>query len=361
MVQEATIGIKSKIRSTLRGFGIDVRRVPKLAPRKRAIAEYEVTGEFIDGSGVSHTLYDDFRTVACPRWKRFFAPRVPEVSDAEVKYAARLMDGMVAALASCEIDIKGKRVFEFGCGSGLMANAVLAAGAREVYATDIPDYWARESDDDETDAQGKVREKRQFLDDLRVSARSKYMAFAGCGPLPEIRFGELDITAELALGEEFDIVMSFETIEHIPDIPACMRNTKQLLVEGGATYHHYNPFFSFDGGHSLCTLDFPWGHAQLESTDFRRYIEQYRPKEVELATQFFELSLNRLTQNMLRDAVEDSGLAVRGLCPRINKIEHMVEPHTLARVRACHPTVEIQDLLSSEVELIAVNEWTRKH
>ena len=63
-----------------------------------------------------------------------------------------------------------------------------------------------------------------------------------------------------------------------------------------------NPFFSFNGGHSLCTLDFMWGHVRLSETEFERYLIQFRPKENKVAMKFYRNNLNRMTLKKLNTA-----------------------------------------------------------
>ena len=46
----------------------------------------------------------------------------------------------------------------------------------------------------------------------------------------------------------------------------------------GIVFNKYNPFFCQGGGHSLCSLDFPWGHVRLTPIEFDRYMEEYRRK-----------------------------------------------------------------------------------
>lgn len=51
---------------------------------------------------------------------------------------------------------------------------------------------------------------------------------------PNLRYAPADLCAPLALPERIDAVVSFETIEHLPDAPAFLRTVKGLLRPGGA-------------------------------------------------------------------------------------------------------------------------------
>ncbi len=127
----------------------------------------------------------------------------------------------------------------------------------------------------------------------------------------------------------------------------------RLLKPGGICFHEYNPFFSIDGGHSLCTLDFLWGHARLSNAEFDRYVEKWRPAEVEIDKNFFHQSLNRMSLALLRENAEAAGFAIQALLPWPNEYHAaLVEADALAQVRAEHPTVEMLDLISPKVWLI---------
>ena len=60
----------------------------------------------------------------------------------------------------------------------------------------------------------------------------------------------------------------------------------RILKPGGFAFHQYNPFFSYNGGHSLCTLDFC--HVRLSAKDFERYLKQFRKEEYEMAMNFYK-------------------------------------------------------------------------
>jgi ubiquinone/menaquinone biosynthesis C-methylase UbiE len=75
----------------------------------------------------------------------------------------------------------------------------------------------------------------------------------------------------------FDLVVSQTVLEHVHDIGAAFREIARVLVPGGLAYHEVEPWFAPRGGHSLCTLDFPWGHVRTTEAEFARYVETFRP------------------------------------------------------------------------------------
>lgn len=339
--------LKTIIRSSLKSAGFEVCRLKQDVK----LAALEKTGTFEDSGGVSHTLYRDFRSIACPRWPGFFKTRQPSISNSKARQAFAHTRQAEKVLQSCHLSLRDKDVLEIGCGDGLNAAGVVAQGCARMTATDYPIYWARESRPDE-DIEQRIREKRDFLDELRAHALERFAAVHSMPQAPGVEFGELDITSVSADSPKYDAIVSFETLEHVGDVEACMANHNVLLKPGGFAYHHYNPFFSFDGGHSLCTLDFPWGHAQLTPEDFRRYVETYRPEEVKLADEFFNLSLNRVTMADMREAVTRAGLEILAFVYQFTDQAHFIEPTTLNNVRALYPKAELQDLLAPSIYII---------
>ena len=117
----------------------------------------------------------------------------------------------------------------------------------------------------------------------------------------------------------------------------------RLLRPGGIVYHDYNPFFSSKGGHSLCTLAFPWGHARLDAQDFERYLRELRPTELDQALRFYRESLNRMTLADLRAAVAAAGLEPLALVPWFER----------GLVASLYPTAVVDDLLATFVAVVA--------
>jgi ubiquinone/menaquinone biosynthesis C-methylase UbiE len=77
----------------------------------------------------------------------------------------------------------------------------------------------------------------------------------------------------------FNCIYSEFVLEHIHDLGEAFREMYRMLKPGGIAYHLYDSWFGPKGGHSLCTLDFPWGHVVLSPQEFDQYIAQHRPHE----------------------------------------------------------------------------------
>ena len=75
----------------------------------------------------------------------------------------------------------------------------------------------------------------------------------------------------------FDLVYSGSALEHFVKTAEVLRETRRVTRRGGLAQHTVHFWFGPTGGHSLCSLDFPWGHARLTPTEFERYLQRDLP------------------------------------------------------------------------------------
>jgi SAM-dependent methyltransferase len=147
-----------------------------------------------------------------------------------------------------------------------------------------------------------------------------------------------------------EAVMSWEVLEHLTRPEDAFRQIARILKPGSFAFHEYNPFFSMNGGHSLCTLDFLWGHARLQAADFEKYLEEIRPSEKSVALSFYRNNLNRMTLSELEHYVQQSGLSLLSLLPQWMK-NHLtlVRSESLSQCNRVYPSAELIDLISPTV------------
>jgi hypothetical protein len=125
------------------------------------------------------------------------------------------------------------------------------------------------------------------------------------------------------------------------------------LKPGGIAIHEYNPFFGLNGGHSPCTLDFPWAHAALDAKDFERYCNELQPERKEKALSFYYNGLNRMTLFDMHQYSKKAGFTIDAFLPYTKEQQvYLMNRQTLQQVLKNYPTATISDLLTPRVLVV---------
>lgn len=319
--------------------------VPEAATAKR---------HFVDRRGKRHPLDPGLRDRLKPAWRTMVDPDLAAAppSDAALADRARKATTSVAEGRTLVSLVTGGgivgRVLEIGCYDGSVAFALARDPSVEMIASDLARYYVNQRPgDDPSDAEVAAQQDRLAV--IRERARSVAGVAAG-----RVIFVEDDITDSRLDAGSFDAIVSFEVLEHLLDPTASFAAMARLLRPGGVMYHDYNPFFAANGGHSLVTLDIPWGHARFDEMDVERYLREVRPSEATQALRFYRESLNRMTQHDLREALADAGLEILAVVQwtQRNLVERMT-PDVLADVVRIYPTATAEDLLTTFVSVLA--------
>jgi 2-polyprenyl-3-methyl-5-hydroxy-6-metoxy-1,4-benzoquinol methylase len=279
----------------------------------------KIIGTFTDSSAKKHDLYAGLRDRIKPGWQSMFDPestnRIPSIAEMKINLveAERNIRGFKRALFSFNFDLKDKSVLEVGCHNGMKTFLLCREGCSNVTGSDVSFYYEKQ-----LDADGK-QEVDNYLDKLRGSVKKLFKEKDIQAIEQKAAFIEDDISKSNIKENSFDVIASWETLEHIIDVDSALNNMSRILKKNGIAFHEYNPFFSLNGGHSLCTLDFPWGHCRLNEKDFQRYLNEFRPNEIQLAESFYKNSLNRLTMKDLENSAQKAGLKVLTLIPFVKK------------------------------------------
>lgn len=307
---------------------------------------------FVDRFGVRHPLDPGLRDRLKPGWRTMCDPvavsAVP--ADANLRDRARKAQKNVAeartlVAASAGVELTG-RILEIGCYDGAVAFELARDPGTEMIASDLARYYVTQRPGEP--AADLAREQARL-----ATIRERAAHVAGVDGA-RVAFVEDDITASVLEPSSLDAIVSFEVLEHVSRPVEAFAAMARLLRPGGVMYHDYNPFFSLIGGHSLATLDVPWGHVRFDDADVERYLREIRPAEADQALRFYRDSLNRMTLQALRESIAAAGLELLALVPWFQRaLIADIRPEVLAEVRRNHPTATTEDLLATFVALVA--------
>lgn len=325
----------------------------ELAPaRARPLPAPAMPEAFVDRDGVRHALDPRHRDRLKPEWRSMLDPEAaarPPSDEALAGRATRAVRVVDEALALVEAASGGRLegpILEVGCYDGSVAFRLAAVTGGPVIGSDMARYYVVQRPG-EPDA-ALVTEQERALATLRERMRVASGATSGA-----VRFAEDDITTSALEAGSFGAIVSFEVLEHLADPVAAFTAMGRLLRPGGLGYHLYNPFFSINGGHSLCTLDFPWGHVRLDADDVERYVHELRPDAEAQTLRFYRESLNRMTLSDLRAAVAAGGLELLSCVPWTDRSwAPRLADGVLAEVRRAYPEATTEDLLATFVAIV---------
>lgn len=165
-------------------------------------------------------------------------------------------------------ELEGLRVLDVGCGKSMWLTLLLdGAGAR---ATGIDTEWVEPGGSPRKywgilRANGPERALRTLIWDL-VYARSYYAELARVCPFP-LRFDRVDgrrmSATELEFDDAtFDLVVSHEVFEHLPDVEGALRELRRVMKPDGVTYIYVHNYASLSGGHHIA-----WKYPDTEPSD----------------------------------------------------------------------------------------------
>lgn len=313
--------------------------------------EDEVIGFFTDSFGDQIELIAGLRDRLKPGWQMMLrppkasVPLSPKACLANIEAWRERLDRVDGFLRTSSLSFAEKEVLEIGASDGATAYALAEAGAKNVVATDLAAYYITQSPN------GVVCEDAIGVTNADLAGlRDAYRISVDEQTAQRVSFREDDVCSSSLRSESADAVMSWEVLEHLTRPEDAFRQIARILRPGGFAFHEYNPFFSMNGGHSLCTLDFLWGHARLHGADFERYLEETRPSEKAVALSFYQNNLNRMTLSGLRHYAQQSGLTLVSLLPWCSE-DHLAlaSSESLSQCSRVYPSAELVDLISPTV------------
>jgi SAM-dependent methyltransferase len=306
---------------------------------------------FVDRHGVRHPLDPAHRDVLKPGWRTLLDPVAASMPPTDARIELRTV-GARSTVATATAFVRATtgqpltgRILEVGCYDGAAAFQLATIEGARVTASDLARYYVVQRPAEP--AEEAITRQHGELAALRERAR-----VAAGVPEGTVDFVEDDITTSTLEPGTFDAIVSFEVLEHV-DAHRAFASMARLLRPGGIGYHDYNPFFALNGGHALCTLDFPWGHARLDADDVERYLNEVRPAEAAQTLRFYRENLNRMTQADLRAWVAEAGLELVALVPWNDRsLAAKLRDDMLDEVRRAYPAATIADLLGTFVAVV---------
>lgn len=335
--------------------GIDKARQSKylqsVFEKPIALDELPVKGVFVDSYGNEQHLLEGLRTHVKPKWQQGISgvrrDISPEMIDTFKQNGEIAVNRFLTAARAEGIDLSASKVMEVGCHSGGCSFSIADAGAKSVTATEFTGFKVS------AHTTGVTEDRLADVDDYLASIRTQ-LAARFPSSADKVQFVNDDICNSVVPDSSHDVICSWDVLEHIHDPEKAISEMSRILKPGGYIIHEYNSFFSLNGGHSKCTLDFVWGHARLSVQDFERYIDEFRPEEKEMAMPFFTNGLNRMTRAQLLQHLKAADFDILSIVP-YSREQHvrLVSGEVLSQVRRLYPDAQLADLVSPRTLVIA--------
>jgi SAM-dependent methyltransferase len=339
--------IKRLIKYILGKLGFEITRIKK----QEVETIQKVFGEFVDSRLNRFQLVEGYRKKMWPSdWQATLESM--KTPNEETVMCLNLMAfgrGQVMCLENFlntrDLTIAGKVILEVGCAFGNASYALAEREAILVDAIDCPEAWVISLHP----SREEIDEKSEYFRVFRESMGHVFERETA-KPLNKIvHFRDLD-AASLDAQDVYDLIVSFDTFEHIMDPAKALKAMFMALKPGGFCVHQYHPFFSENGAH-FDTLDFRWGHVRLASEDFDRYKVQYHSDEMDLVKIRFYRSINRMTISDFKEHTVMSGFEIVELVVTgggIGTLEN-IDFKAFKQGRANYPSLTISDLYGNRI------------
>ena len=174
-----------------------------------------------------------------------------------------------------QMDVRGLRVLDLGCGHGALSIGLAESGAAEVIGLDLDqdriDFANRKLTTDFANLQGRIEFRCENVFDVR---------------------------------DQFDLIVSKDAFEHIEDLAGVIHHLHGLLKPGGHLAPGFSPlYFSPFGDHARFAMKVPWAHALMPEAMALRWLKSRTGKDVNSS---MDLGLNRLTPAEFRAIFADT-------------------------------------------------------
>jgi SAM-dependent methyltransferase len=185
-----------------------------------------------------------------------------------------------------DLPIEGRRVLDLGCGFGTTCIHVAQRGARRVLGVDIND----------------VTLAQRLLEDRFPELRDA------------VEFRQVGVEDQRLEGEQFDLILSKDTFEHVGDPVGYVQEMRRLLAPGGEIAIGFGPTWKSPyGGHLSFMTKLPWAQLIFPERIVLDERRRFRPEEDPARYEDVIGGLNRMTLARFEQVMRDSGLETRYL------------------------------------------------
>ncbi len=130
-------------------------------------------------------------------------------------------------------EVKGKRILDFGCGSGELSLFMAKHKVSSIYGTDVVEKSIQ------------IAENKAMKEELLVKLVFQH------GQYDKIVFPD----------NSFDLILCFDVLEHIMQIEEILSEWKRVLVKRGKVLVWWQPYFHPYGHHLMSYIPIPWVHV----------------------------------------------------------------------------------------------------
>lgn len=298
----------------------------------------------------TYNLDDNLRDSVKPGWEEMLKPSKSRTLIISPLDFLPMITQTEKALDKIGETLVGKNILEVGCGFGDRCYLMAKYDGTTVHGIDVDEYTVNQSPDvnmwnpdDITFIHNKIDLIRKQVSDKFPDSVKKKVTFS------------TESIERYTTENPYDVIISFDVLEHILDLDSAFKQIAGSLKVGGIMSHEYNSFFSLNGGHSLCTLDFLYGHCILSEVDFKRYIRELRPEEEKIAINFYTKCLNRVTRRDIKELSEKYGFEIISEIKKYpysaseERVKKELSKTILPDVVKMYPRVEVEDLLYNSI------------
>ena len=215
----------------------------------KSIEKLEPFSVFADSKGNNFSLLKGYRDLIKPGWQNMFKIKLdlPKDKKSIIESALKKVCLIKKYLSIYNFYFDDINVLEVGCWGGADAYALVTLGVGHIDAIDIPNYGVRQNVDMDKKNSLHLKKQSEFLQKFRNFIAESYLDMGYSDIEKKVMFFDKDIV-NFDEREIYDLIISWETLEHIINPEIALKNMFKALKPGGMCFHEYNPFFQLMGG-----------------------------------------------------------------------------------------------------------------